>query len=91
MAPAEGVSLNIIQRQLGHANLGTTSIYLRGIDPKEIIAAVRARRAPMMPASAGLDSEPPHRERESHGAPASPGRIERDQRAASGLRFADCS
>jgi site-specific recombinase XerD len=54
MAPAEGVSLNIIQRQLGHANLGTTSIYLRGIDPKEIIAAVRARRAPMMPASAGL-------------------------------------
>jgi site-specific recombinase XerC len=28
----EGASLNIIQRQLGHANLGTTSIYLRGID-----------------------------------------------------------
>ena len=26
----EGVPLNIIQRQLGHANLGTTSIYLRG-------------------------------------------------------------
>src|SRR3954466_1892780 len=25
----EGVPLNIIQRQLGHANLGTTSIYLR--------------------------------------------------------------
>jgi site-specific recombinase XerD len=24
----EGVALNIIQRQLGHANLGTTSIYL---------------------------------------------------------------
>ena len=24
----EGVPLNIIQRQLGHANLGTTSIYL---------------------------------------------------------------
>jgi integrase len=24
----EGVSLNIIQRQLGHANLGTTSMYL---------------------------------------------------------------
>ena len=29
----EGVPLNIIQRQLGHANLGTTSIYLQGIDP----------------------------------------------------------
>jgi site-specific recombinase XerD len=50
----EGVPLNIIQRQLGHANLGTTSIYLQGIDPEEIIGAVRARRAPMMSASAGL-------------------------------------
>jgi integrase len=29
----EGVPLNIIQRQLGHTNLGTTSIYLQGIDP----------------------------------------------------------
>jgi site-specific recombinase XerD len=27
----EGIALNIIQRQLGHANLGTTSIYLQGI------------------------------------------------------------
>jgi site-specific recombinase XerD len=50
----EGVPLNIIQRQLGHANLGTTSIYLQGIDPEEIIIAVRARRTPMMSASAGL-------------------------------------
>jgi site-specific recombinase XerD len=41
----EGVPLNIIQRQLGHTNLGTTSIYLQGIDPEEIITAVRARRA----------------------------------------------
>jgi hypothetical protein len=38
----EGVPLNIIQRQLGHANLGTTSIYLHGIDPEEIIATVHA-------------------------------------------------
>ncbi len=50
----EGVALNIIQRQLGHANLGTTSIYLQGIDTEEIIAAVHARRAPMMSATAGL-------------------------------------
>jgi len=50
----EGVPLNIIQRQLGHANLGTTSIYLQGIDPEEIIAAVHTRRAPMMSATAGL-------------------------------------
>jgi site-specific recombinase XerD len=49
----EGVPLNI-QRQLGHTNLGTTSIYLQGIDPEEIISAVRARRAPMMSATAGL-------------------------------------
>jgi site-specific recombinase XerD len=50
----EGVPLIVIQRQLGHANLGTTSIYLQGIDPEEIITAVRTRRAPMMSASAGL-------------------------------------
>jgi site-specific recombinase XerD len=50
----ESVALNIIQRQLGHANLGTTSIYLQGIDPEEIIATVHTRRAPMMSASAGL-------------------------------------
>jgi hypothetical protein len=48
----EGVPHNIIQRQLGHANLGTTSIYLQGIDPEEIITAVRTRRAPMMSAGA---------------------------------------
>ena len=51
----EGVPLNIIQRQLGHTNLGTTSIYLQGIDPEEILAAARARRAPMMSATAGLE------------------------------------
>jgi site-specific recombinase XerD len=50
----EGVSVNVIQRQLGHANLGTTSIYLQGIDIEEIISTVRARRAPMMSATAGL-------------------------------------
>jgi site-specific recombinase XerC len=30
----EGVPLNIIQRQLGHLNLGTTSIYLHGHRPR---------------------------------------------------------
>ncbi len=50
----EGVPLNIIQRQLGHTVLGVTSTYLQGIDNAEIINAVHARRAPMMPASAGL-------------------------------------
>jgi site-specific recombinase XerD len=51
----EGVPVNIIQRQLGHGNLGTTSLYLQGIDPSEIIETVHSRRPPLMPASAGLD------------------------------------
>jgi site-specific recombinase XerD len=50
----EGVPLNVIQRQLGHANLGITSIYLQGIDNSEIINTIYARPAPMLPASAGL-------------------------------------
>jgi len=50
----EGVPLNVIQRQLGHANLGITSVYLQGIDTSEIVATVRARAAPVLPASAGL-------------------------------------
>jgi site-specific recombinase XerD len=48
------VPLNVIQRQLGHTNLGTTSIYLQGIDTEEIIATVHPRRAPIMSATAGL-------------------------------------
>jgi site-specific recombinase XerD len=50
----EGVPLNVIQRQLGHANLGITSVYLEGIDNAEIIDTVHARRAPMIPASTAL-------------------------------------
>ena len=50
----EGVPLVVIQRQLGHANLGITSVYLQGIDNSEIIEAVHGRRAPMVPASATL-------------------------------------
>ena len=45
----EGVPLIVIQRQLGHTNLGITSIYLQGIDNAEIIDTVHARRAPMVP------------------------------------------
>ena len=33
----EGVPLIVIQRQLGHSNLGITSVYLQGIDNAEII------------------------------------------------------
>jgi integrase len=41
----EGVPLIVIQRQLGHTNLGITSIYLQGIDNTEIIDTVHSRRA----------------------------------------------
>jgi integrase/recombinase XerD len=54
----EGVPLNVIQRQLGHRNLGVTSIYLQGIDPEEIIETVHARPAPMIPASMELALPP---------------------------------
>ena len=50
----EGVPLIVIQRQLGHTNLGITSIYLQGIDSTEIIDTVRARRPPMLPVDATL-------------------------------------
>ena len=39
----EGVPLVVIQRQLGHADLGVTSVYLRGIDNTEIVHAVHER------------------------------------------------
>jgi site-specific recombinase XerD len=42
----EGIPLNVIQRQLGHANLGVTSVYLQGIDNSEIIAPFAHGRSP---------------------------------------------
>ncbi len=50
----EGMPLNVIQRQLGHVNPRVTTVYRQGIDNAEIISAVHARRAPMIPVSAGL-------------------------------------
>jgi integrase/recombinase XerD len=50
----EGVPLVVIQRQLGHSNLGITSIDLQGIDNAEIIDTVHGRSAPMVPVSASL-------------------------------------
>jgi site-specific recombinase XerD len=70
----EGVPLNIIQRQLGRLNLGTTSIYLQGIDPEENHHGrahapraddVRQRRTATL--TAGCSGR-------AGGAPASPGR-----------------
>ena len=54
----EGVPLNVIQRQLGNANLGVTSVYLQGIDTSEIVDTVRSRPAPVLPANAALRGEP---------------------------------
>ncbi len=45
----EGVQVALIQRQLGHANLGITSVYLQGIGGGEVLEAMSARRAPMVP------------------------------------------
>jgi integrase len=53
----EGISLIVIQRQLGHADLAITSRYLRGIDNTEIIQAVHERPEPMIPASQRLAPE----------------------------------
>jgi integrase/recombinase XerD len=50
----EGVPLIVIQRQLGHTNLGITSIYLQGIDNTEITDTVHARRAPMVPVHSSI-------------------------------------
>jgi integrase len=52
--PADPPTIIVIQRQLGHTSLGVTSIYLQGIDSAEIIDAVHARRAPMIPVDASL-------------------------------------
>ena len=47
----ESVAVNIIQLQ--PTDLGTTSAYLQGIDPSEIVDTVRSRRPPTMSATAG--------------------------------------
>jgi hypothetical protein len=54
----EGVPLVVIQRQLGHTNLGVTSVYLRGIDNTEIIQTVHDRPAPVISASDALRIDP---------------------------------
>jgi integrase/recombinase XerD len=48
------VPLVVIQRQLGHSNLGITSVYLQGIDSAEIIETVHSRRATMIPVTTSI-------------------------------------
>jgi integrase len=52
--PTKASPLIVIQRQLGHSNLGITSVYLQGIDSGEIFETVHARRAPVIPVSTSL-------------------------------------
>lgn len=40
---AEGVPVNVIQQQLGHASLATTDRYLRHIAPRQRVEAMRGR------------------------------------------------
>ncbi len=49
----EEVPLVVIQRQLGHANLGLTSTYLQGIDSSEIVSTVHGRPSPTTPQAPG--------------------------------------
>ena len=44
----EGQPIHVTSRQLGHTNVATTATYLMGIEPSEVIKAVRARQAPTL-------------------------------------------
>ena len=50
----EGVPLNVIQRQLGHSNLGITQRLPAGHRQRRDHRAVHARRAPMIPVNVSL-------------------------------------
>jgi site-specific recombinase XerD len=51
----EGIAPELLRRQLGHASLHTTTVYLQGIAPADVIEAMQ-RRA--WPAGAGGDESP---------------------------------
>jgi hypothetical protein len=51
--PADTDEMFVARHLLSHG-ASWRRIYLQGMDPEEILAAVRARRAPMMSASASL-------------------------------------
>jgi site-specific recombinase XerD len=54
----EGVPLVVIQRQLGHSNLGITSVYRRGIDNAEIIETVHAGERQRSPSERRSSTDP---------------------------------
>lgn len=50
----EGIPVLVIQRQLGHSNLGVTSAYLRRTDSTKIIRTIHQRPPPVIPAANAL-------------------------------------
>jgi integrase/recombinase XerD len=44
----EGVPVHILQRQLGHANLAVTTIYLASVAPEDVLEAAHQRPAPVL-------------------------------------------
>ena len=40
---SEGVPVNVISRQLGHANSSVTARYLDHVDPADVVAAMQRR------------------------------------------------
>lgn len=44
----EGIDLLAVQRQLGHARLDVTQLYLRSISPTEVLAPIFARNGPVV-------------------------------------------
>lgn len=51
----EGVPVHILQRQLGHANLAVTTVYLSGVAPEEVLEVAQHRRAPSVQISNFID------------------------------------
>jgi site-specific recombinase XerD len=44
----EGVPVHLLQRQLGHANLAFTTVYLSSVAPEEVLAIAHQRHQPMV-------------------------------------------
>ena len=87
----EGVPLIVIQRQLGHTNLGITSIYLQGIDNAEIIDTVHARRAPMVPVHSSLAALTPRPAAGKLATSSPPVLVQIASQEPGGERLAECS
>lgn len=57
----EGVNIPVLSRQLGHSNIATTSTYLQGITPLEVIDAMSTRMWPGATPDRRRPNDPPFR------------------------------